>query len=393
VADDPGQVSGPGSPGPLAPTNDLRGPLAVASGRLQLARARLRRGDADPEAIDAELAAAESALARVLAAIEQVEEAERILDRVSGGGGGDVATIVSRLGPNPLDGQGAVARAAAVARTVAALRLTEAAAVAARAAAEDAHRVKSALLTTTTHELRTPLTAIIGYASLLEGSLGAVGRDSDARDAAQITRSAEHLNALVNDLLDAAKIQAGKLTLHVEGVDLGTLVAEVVAQMSPVGDAKGISLKTDVPAALQVAADALRLRQVLFNLVGNAVKFTDRGTVTVTARPIVGGVEVTVADTGIGISPEALPHVFDEFRQADAATTRRFGGTGLGLSIARRLVELHGGTIRANSTPGAGSTFTVMLPVSVAPAGALAAATRAKRPVGAMSSRPNPKPP
>ena len=129
--------------------------------------------------------------------------------------------------------------------------------------------------------------------------------------------------------------------------------------------AKGLDLRVDVAADLPpVLADPQRLRQVLLNLAGNAVKFTEAGGVAIEARPAGNGVEIAVSDTGIGIPPDALPHVFDEFRQADSSTTRRYGGSGLGLSIARRLVDLHGGTIHVESAPGAGSTFVVELPAA-----------------------------
>ncbi|HYO29525.1 MAG TPA: PAS domain S-box protein, partial [Thermomicrobiales bacterium] len=177
---------------------------------------------------------------------------------------------------------------------------------AAKEAAEEASRLKSGFLSTMSHELRTPLTAIMGYAELMLGSkLGPI----EEADAAQISRSARHLLALVDDLLDLSRIEAGRLELAPEEVDLAGVVARVVAEVVPLAAAKGLSLTVDAPAGLpRVRADPVRLRQLLLNLAGNAVKFTERGKVTLTARGAAGGVEVAVADTGIGIAPEALTH-------------------------------------------------------------------------------------
>ena len=231
---------------------------------------------------------------------------------------------------------------------------------AAKEAAEEASRLKSGFLSTMSHELRTPLTAIMGYAELMMGaSLGPV----EEADAAQISRSARHLLALVDDLLDLSRIEAGRLDLVPEEVDLADVVARVAAEVAPLAAAKGLTLTVAAPAGLpRLRADPVRLRQLLLNLAGNAVKFTERGAVTLTARAAAVGVEVAVADTGIGIAAEALPHVFDEFRQADSSTTRRYGGSGLGLAIAHRLARMHGGAIAVESAPAVGSTFTVWLP-------------------------------
>jgi PAS domain S-box-containing protein len=220
----------------------------------------------------------------------------------------------------------------------------EAELLAAKQAAEQASRLKSGFLSTMSHELRTPLTAIMGYAGLLR--LGPLDPEA-AADVDQIARSADQLLELIDDLLDLSRIEAGKLELATDDVDVAAVLAEVAAAVRP-----------------RVRGDAVRIRQLLLNLVDNAVKFTERGSVTVTARAAGGeSVRIAVADTGIGIAPEALPHVFDEFRQADGSPTRRFGGSGLGLAIVDRLVRMHGGAVGVESTPGAGSTFTVHLPV------------------------------
>ncbi len=236
----------------------------------------------------------------------------------------------------------------------------EAELLAAKEAAEQASQLKSGFLSTMSHELRTPLTAIMGYADLLQ--MAPLGAD-DAADLAQISRSADQLLELIDDLLDLSRIEAGRLELELGDVGIAEVIDGVVASLTPQAAAKGLTLAIDLPPGLpSVRGDAGRLRQLLLNLAGNAVKFTERGTVSVTVRPEAGGVAVAVADTGIGIAPDILPHIFDEFRQADGSTTRRYGGSGLGLAIADRLVRMHGGTIAVESRLGVGSTFTVVLP-------------------------------
>jgi signal transduction histidine kinase len=163
------------------------------------------------------------------------------------------------------------------------------------------------------------------------------------------------------------------MELAPEPLDAAALVEQVRAELAPLAAAKGLRLVTAIdPARPTVRADPARLRQVLVNLVGNAVKFTERGQVRIAVRAAEGAIEIAVTDTGIGIAADVLPLVFDEFRQADGSTSRRYGGTGLGLAISRRLVRLHGGDIRAESVAGEGSTFTVRLPVGASgpPAGA-----------------------
>ncbi|HEU0113667.1 MAG TPA: ATP-binding protein, partial [Thermomicrobiales bacterium] len=182
-------------------------------------------------------------------------------------------------------------------------------------------------------------------------------------DVAAIERGARRLLELINDVLDLSRIEAGQLHLEPEVVDLAAIVEQTLADVRLQAAAKRLSLVVSLPADLPpLRADPVRLRQILLNLVGNAVKFTAEGGVTVSARPTAAGIAVTVADTGIGIAPEALPHIFDEFRQADGSMTRRYGGSGLGLAIANRLVRLHQGEIAVESAPGAGSIFTVALP-------------------------------
>ena len=331
-----------------------------------MARARIARGDKCPKRVDADLAAIEAALARALAAVERVEEAERILDALDA----EASTRTGSTEHGALDGEGALLRAAAVARSVATLRRAEAAMLAARTAEEEANRHKAAFLATVSHELRTPLTAVVGYSAMLELTLAGHGLAEEAADAAQIARSSQQLIAIVNDLLDAAQLGAAKVPLNPAWIELGPLVADVVAQVSPLA-APGVVVSTEVRPGLGLVGDETRLRQVMINLVGNAVKFTGAGRVVVSARETHDGVEISVADTGIGIAPYELPHVFEAFHQAESSAWRRYGGTGLGLAIAKQLVDLHGGTIRAESRVGFGTTMTVVLPVPLSGAVAL----------------------
>ena len=237
---------------------------------------------------------------------------------------------------------------------------------AARAEAERASRMKDEFLATLSHELRTPLNAILGWAQILRVS----GEDL-AEGLATIERNARAQTQIIEDLLDMSRIISGKVRLDVQRVDLADVVRAGIDTVRPAAEAKGVRLHTALnPAAAAagtVSGDPNRLQQVFWNLLSNAVKFTPQGGhVDVRLERVDGHVEFSVADTGEGIRPEFLPHVFDRFRQADASTTRQHGGLGLGLSIAKQLVELHGGTVRATSAgPGRGSTFVVALPLTV----------------------------
>lgn len=243
-------------------------------------------------------------------------------------------------------------------------RTAEGALRTAKEAAEEASYLKSTFLATVSHELRTPMTAILGYTDLLLEEPRDALTERQREDVRTIAWGGQRLLRLINDLLDLSKIEAGRLDLDVRTVNLGEIMAQVMPDIGMQASAKGVWLDIDAPPQLSsIVGDAHRLRQVLLNLTGNAVKFTARGRVGVTVRDRgEAGVEITVADTGIGISPEALPLVFEEFRQADPGATRKYGGTGLGLPIARKLVELHGGTIQLASVAGAGTTVTVALP-------------------------------
>ena len=240
----------------------------------------------------------------------------------------------------------------------------------ARLEAEKAITMKDEFIAVVSHELRTPLTAILLWSKMLRAGL--VKPEEQPRVIDTIEQSAMAQQQVVEDLLDVSRMMSGKLRLNVRETEPVPVVQAAIDAVRPMADAKGLTLETDLdPRAGTVRADADRLQQVVWNLVNNAVKFTPvGGRVTVTLRRLDGNLHVRVADDGKGIPPEFLPHVFDRFRQAETSTTRRHGGLGLGLAICRQLVELHGGTIRADS-PGrdAGSTFTVELPLADVRAG------------------------
>ena len=231
---------------------------------------------------------------------------------------------------------------------------------------QEASRLKDDFLASLSHELRTPLNAILGYARMLR--TGAMPADRHAKAIETIERNATSLTQIVEDVLDISRIVSGKIRLDVQAVDLPQLVRNAVDAILPAADAKGVRVQTILdPQAAPVSGDPERLQQVLWNLLSNAVKFTGRdGRVQVRLQRVNSHVEIAVSDTGIGISPQFLPFVFERFRQADAGTSREHGGLGLGLSIARQLVEMHGGTIDASSAgAGQGSTFHVRIPLMV----------------------------
>ncbi len=235
---------------------------------------------------------------------------------------------------------------------------------AARAEAEEASRAKDDFLATISHELRTPLTAILAWPVILRTK--GYEPQAVARGLEVIERNARLQAQIIDDLLEVSRIVTGKLRLDLRPLELTPLVEAAVETVRATAEAKGVQLRTvlDEPAGT-VLVDPDRLQQVLWNLITNAVKFTPPGgSVAVELRRAAAAAEVTVSDDGIGISPEFLPHVFERFRQADSSTSRQHGGLGLGLAIVRHLVEMHGGTVRADSRGGGrGSTFTVALPL------------------------------
>jgi PAS domain S-box-containing protein len=235
----------------------------------------------------------------------------------------------------------------------------------ARDEAQEANRAKSRFLATMSHELRTPLNAILGIADMIREEAEDAGQTDLVDPLGRINRAGRHLLQLINDVLDLSKIEAGRLEVQPENVRLPGFVADIATTVQQLAARNANRFVCDCPAdAGGVLADPMRLRQVLLNLLGNAAKFTERGEVRLTVRGDGKRVHFIVADTGIGIAPDQLDRLFDEFTQADTSTTRRYGGTGLGLAISRRLCRMMGGEIEVESAPGKGSTFTAWLPAA-----------------------------
>jgi PAS domain S-box-containing protein len=231
--------------------------------------------------------------------------------------------------------------------------------------AEDATRAKDEFLSVVSHELRTPLNGILGWAQILQTRKTDAETVKRAVDA--IARGAKAQSKLIEDILDFTRIISGKLRLEVQKVDLIMVVESAIDVITPAANAKDIRLQTVLDSNGFVSGDASRLQQVLWNLLSNAVKFTPKGgRVQVRIQRVNSSIEISVSDTGKGISEDFLPFVFERFKQSDNSTTRRYGGLGLGMAITRHIVELHGGTIKAESAgEDLGATFTVSLPVSI----------------------------
>jgi signal transduction histidine kinase len=231
---------------------------------------------------------------------------------------------------------------------------------------ELASRHKSQFLANMSHELRTPLNAILGYSELiLDDIYGAVPEKARAA-LERVQSNGKHLLGLINDVLDLAKIEAGRLTLSLADYSLNEVVASVAASMEAMAAEKQLAFKLDVAPGLPVGrGDEQRVTQVLLNLVSNAIKFTDAGEVEIRACLSNGAFRVSVSDTGPGISAADQAKLFQDFQQADSSSTRKKGGTGLGLAISKRFIDLHGGRIWVDSAPGRGSTFSFELPVAV----------------------------
>lgn len=231
---------------------------------------------------------------------------------------------------------------------------------------EKASRLKSEFLAAMSHELRTPLNVIIGYSSLMRERI--YGELSDAQDETlqKVYSTSQHLLALINDVLDLSKIEAGKMPLHIDGIDLNAMITELSETVMPMVRKKKLDYRTEFgPDVPRIFTDPTKLKQILLNLLSNAIKFTAGGTVNVRTMLLESGdrVQIAVTDSGIGIRPEYLDVIFEDFRQLDQSHTREYGGTGLGLSITKNLLSLLGGTITVESKFGDGSRFTVELPV------------------------------
>lgn len=229
--------------------------------------------------------------------------------------------------------------------------------------AEHANQAKSAFLANVSHELRTPLNAIIGFTRVVLRKTEEQIPPQQRENLQKVLISAEHLLSLINGLLDLAKIEAGRMDVYVETFRVDEVVDVAVSTVEP-SLKNGVSLVRDMaPDIPPLQTDREKLKQIVLNLLSNAAKFTEQGSITVKARPGDGILSLVVADTGIGIPPQALAHIFEEFRQADMSTTRRYGGTGLGLAIVKKFCALLGGDVMVASEPGKGSTFTVTIPL------------------------------
>jgi signal transduction histidine kinase len=229
----------------------------------------------------------------------------------------------------------------------------------------EASQHKSQFLANMSHELRTPLNAIIGVTEMLREDAEALKQDTEPLD--RVLGAGRHLLALINDILDLSKIEAGRMELHLETFPLVPVIQDVAKTIEPMATKNGNRIVIECPTDLgTIHADQTRFRQTLLNLASNANKFTEKGTVTIAARPqrLDGrdGITIAVTDTGIGMTPQQIGKLFQEFSQASSSTASKYGGTGLGLVISRRFCQMMGSDITVESAPGHGSTFTIRLP-------------------------------
>jgi signal transduction histidine kinase len=230
-----------------------------------------------------------------------------------------------------------------------------------------AQQYKAEFMSIISHELRTPLNAIIGYAQMLSDGFSGDLNEQQLKDVGTIVDSADKLLRMVEDTLDLARIDAERFPVYMDSIAFDEIIRKALSTVQSITEAKALDIKThisiDVPI---IRTDPERVRQILANLLSNSVKFTDSGSISINVETVeAGGVQVSVEDTGVGFDTVAFPHIFDEFRQADATTTRAHGGTGLGLAVSKRLVERLGGSIGVASTPGIGSVFWFRLPTEI----------------------------
>jgi signal transduction histidine kinase/CheY-like chemotaxis protein len=240
----------------------------------------------------------------------------------------------------------------------------------AKHAAEEANHAKSTFLANMSHELRTPLNAIIGYSEMLEEETRDTGKIENVQDLKKIQAAGKHLLALINDVLDLSKIEAGKMGLHLETFDVSQVIEEMVTTLQPAAKKNANSIEVHLAGNVgTMKADITKVRQILFNLLSNACKFTDHGTISVDVDQLKVAekecIQFRVSDTGIGISAKQKENLFHEFAQADSSIARKYGGTGLGLAITHRFVQLMKGQISVESEPGKGAVFTVQLPTQI----------------------------
>jgi len=228
---------------------------------------------------------------------------------------------------------------------------------------DEASRLKTNFLSNMSHELRTPLNSVIALTGVLRRRLTDTIPAEEFSYLEVIERNGKALLTLINDILDISRIEAGREEVEIESFSVNASVNDLIGMILPQAEQKGITLTLEPSDDVRISSDADKFRHIMQNLIGNAVKFTERGGVRVSIRAQRNNVSITVADTGIGISNEELPHIFDEFRQADGSTSRRFGGAGLGLAISKKYADLLGGIIRVKSTPNSGSEFTLTLPM------------------------------
>ena len=231
----------------------------------------------------------------------------------------------------------------------------------------EASQHKSQFLANMSHELRTPLNSIIGLTQMLTEHAPRFGTEKALEPLHRVLNAGRHLLALINDILDLSKIEAGRMELHLETFPLVPLIEDVAKTIEPMATKNGNRIVIDCrPELGTIHADQTRVRQALLNLASNANKFTEKGTVTIAAQPQRNDgrdwITIAVADTGIGMTPEQMGKLFQEFSQASSATASKYGGTGLGLVISRRFCQMMGGDITVESEPGRGSTFTIRLP-------------------------------
>ena len=311
--------------------------------------------------IPADLQSEEDLVLSKIRAGEKVDHYETVRQRKDG------TRLNVSLTVSPIrDASGAIVGASKIARDVTERVTMEREYARLYAEAQEANRIKDDFLAVLSHELRTPLNAIVGYSRLMRGNM--LPPDQVTRAIETLERNARWLTQIVDDVLDVSRIVSGKVRLDVQTIEPAVIVDNAIGTIQPAADAKNVRVQALIdPRIGPISGDPGRLQQVLWNLLSNAVKFTPKGgRVQVRLERVNSHIEIVVSDTGIGISKEFLPLVFDRFRQADSGSTRRTGGLGLGLSIVKHLVEMHGGNVTADS-PGEdqGSTFTVRLPLMI----------------------------
>jgi len=235
-----------------------------------------------------------------------------------------------------------------------------------RTQAQNATKAKSEFLANMSHELRTPLNAILGYSEMLKDDAEDDGLDAYSEDLTKINSSGEHLLTLVNDILDLSKIEAGKMELHVEEFELEKHIKQIEATAKPLVEKNENNFVIEKPDDIEkLTNDQTKLRQILFNMISNAAKFTKKGTVTLGITKYDEKIRFAVTDTGIGMNAEQLGKVFEEFTQAESSTSKDYGGTGLGLPISKKMTEMMGGIMEVESQEGEGTTFSIVIPIVV----------------------------